>query len=116
VASQYHIGIAGKLRIVRPLPVTVPDGRALRLASTNYGPAYTLTVENHAATPLLLWMAQQDGAHTTRRSCPAGAITTLTRADLGPATARYLTAQFAGQGGGQAKVVVRRVIAAGQLP
>lgn len=117
VASQYHTGTAAKPRIVRTIPVTVPDGRAVRLANTNYGPAYTLTVENRAATPLLLWMAQKDGAQTTPRACPAGAVTTLTRADIGPATARYLTAQFAGQGGGQATVVVRRVVsaAAGEL-
>ena len=110
VASQFRTGTNGKPRIVRTIPVTAADGRALRLANTNYGPAYTLTVENHSAHSLLLWMAQKDGLQTTPRSCPAGTITTLTRADLGPETARYLTAQFAGQGGGQATVVVRRVV------
>ena len=97
-------------RIVRTLPLTVPDGRPARLANTNYGPAYTLTVENRAATPLLLWMAQKDGAPTTPLPCPAGAVTVLTRRDLGPATARYLTGQFQGAAGGEATVVVRRVV------
>jgi len=111
VASQFHTGTPAKPRIIRTIPVTVADGRAVRLANTNYGPAYTLTVENHAATPLLLWMAQKDGVKTTPLPCPAGAVTVLTRANLGPETARYLTAQFAGKAGGQATVVVRRVVA-----
>ncbi|MDB5267956.1 MAG: hypothetical protein JWP58_996 [Hymenobacter sp.] len=110
VASQYRVNTDGKPRIVRTIPVTVGDGVAVRLANTNYGPAYTITVENRAATPLLLWMAQKDGAQTTPLSCPAGAVTKLTREQLGPETARYLTAQFAGQGGGQATVVVRRMV------
>ena len=98
-------------RVVRTLPVTVADGHAVRLNNTNYGPAYTLTVENRAATPLLLWMAQKDGARTTPHACPAGAKTTVRRADIGPATARYLMAQFQGAAGGEATVVVRRVVA-----
>ena len=109
VASQRRVANGGS-RIVRTLPVTVPDGRAVRLANTNYGPAYTLTVENHSAVPLLLWMAQKDGAKTTPLPCPTGLVTVLTRADLGPATARYLTGKFEGDGGGQATVVVRRVV------
>ena len=56
---------AGGPRIVRTLPVTAASGMALRLANANDGPAYTPTVENHAATPLLLWMAQKDGTQTT---------------------------------------------------
>ena len=56
---------AGGPRIVRTLPVTSASGMALRLANANDGPAYTPTVENHAATPLLLWMAQKDGTQTT---------------------------------------------------
>lgn len=98
-------------RIVRTLPFTAAGtGQPQRLANTNYGPAYTLTVENRAATPLLLWMAQKDGAATTPHACPAGAITMVKRAGLGPATARYLTAQFQGAAGGEATVVVRRVV------
>ena len=98
-------------RIVRTIPVTAAGtGQPQRLANTNYGPAYTLTVENRSAAPLLLWMAQKDGAATTPHTCPAGAVTTVTRADLGPATARYLTAQFQGSAGGEATVVVRRVV------
>ncbi len=99
-------------RIVRTIPVTAAGtGQPQRLANTNYGPAYTLTVENRSAAPLLLWMAQKDGAPTTPHTCPAGAITTVKRADIGPATARYLTAQFqGGAAGGQATVVVRRVV------
>ena len=97
-------------RIVRRLPVTVPDDRPVRLAVVGYGPAYTLTVENHAATPLRLWLAQKDGAKTTPLPCPAGQTTVLTRRDLGPETARYLMAQFDGAGGGSATVVVRRVV------
>ena len=97
-------------RIVRTLPLTLADGRAARLSNTNYGPAYTLTVENRSALPLLLWMALKDGAPTTPHPCPAGTVTTVTRADLGPATARYLTAQFQGPAGGEATVVVRRVV------
>jgi len=98
-------------RIVRTLPFTARGtGQPQRLANTNYGPAYTLTVENRAATPLLLWMAQKDGAATTPHTCPAGAITTVKRADIGPETARYLMAQFQGAGAGEATVVVRRVV------
>jgi hypothetical protein len=99
-------------RIVRTLPVTAAGtGQPQRLANTNYGPAYTLTVENRSAAPLLLWMAQKDGAATTPHACPAGATTTVTRAAIGPATARYLTAQFqGGAAGGEATVVVRRVV------
>ncbi|GAB3850895.1 hypothetical protein GCM10028822_16870 [Hymenobacter terrigena] len=110
VVSQYRQAAGGRPRIVRTLPLTAPDGAAVRLANTNYGPAYTLTVENRAATPLLLWMAQKDGAKTTPLSCPAGAVTELTREKLGPDMARYLTAQFEGEAGGQATVVVRRVV------
>lgn len=99
-------------RIVRTLVLTLPDGAARRLGSTNYKPAYTLTVENRSATDLRLWMAQKDGAPTTPVTCPAGGVTTVRRADLGPATARYLTAQFDRAQGGQATVVVRRVKAA----
>ncbi|MDQ2772412.1 MAG: hypothetical protein M3Y54_18150 [Bacteroidota bacterium] len=102
---------APKARIVRTLPFTAAGtGQPQRLANTNYGPAYTLTVENRSAAPLLVWMAQKDGATTTPHTCPAGAVTTVTRADLGPATARYLMAQFQGAGGGGATVVVRRVV------
>ncbi|MBC8083059.1 MAG: hypothetical protein H7Z21_07590 [Hymenobacter sp.] len=82
-----------------------------RLSNTNYGPAYTLTVENRAASALRLWMAQKAGAETTPQLCPAGEITVLTRAALGPETARYLTGQFEGEQGGEATVVVRRVVA-----
>lgn len=97
-------------RIVRTLPVTSASDKVLHLANTNYGPAYTLTVENRAATPLLLWMAQKDGAKTTPLPCPAGTVTVLKRADLGPDTARYLVGQFEGAQGGEATVVVRRVV------
>jgi hypothetical protein len=98
-------------RIVRTLPFSAAGtGQPQRLANTNYGPSYTLTVENRSATPLLLWMAQKDGAATTPHTCPAGAITTVKRADIGPETARYLTAQFQGAAGGEAMVVVRRVV------
>ncbi len=100
-------------RIVRTLPVTAAGtGQPQRLANTNYGAAYTLTVENRSPTPLLLWMAHKDGAATTPHTCPAGAVTTVKRADLGPETARYLMAQFQGAGSGEATVVVRRVLAA----
>ena len=96
-------------RIVRTLPVTAAGtGQPQRLANTNYGPAYTLTVENRSAAPVLLWMAQKDGAKTTPHACPAGSTTTVKRADIGPATARYLMAEFAA--GGDATVVVRRVV------
>jgi len=99
-------------RIVRTIPFTaVGTGQPQRLANTNYGPAYTLTVENRSATPLLLWMAQKDGAATTPHTCPAGTTTTVRRADVGPETARYLMAQFqGGAAGDNAKVVVRRVV------
>ncbi len=101
---------AGGARIVRTLPVTSASGMALRLANTNYGLAYTLTVENRAAVPLLLWMAQKDGAKTTPLACPAGQVTVLIREKLGPDTARYLMGQFEGAAGGSATVVVRRVV------
>jgi len=48
--------------------------------------------------------------NTTPQLCPAGQTTTLTRRDLGPETARYLTGQFVGAAGGEATVVVRRVV------
>ena len=102
---------SGGPRIVRTLPVTTAADQPLRLANTNYGPAYTLTVENHSAHSLLLWMAQQDGAKTTPLACPAGQVTVLRREQLGPATARYLMGQFACAAGGSATVVVRRVVA-----
>jgi hypothetical protein len=91
------------------LPLRAPDGRPVRLHNTNYAPAYTLTVENRSAAPLLLWMAHKDGAATTPQRCPAGQTTVLARRALGPETARYLTAQFEGAGG-EATVVVRRVV------
>ena len=101
---------AGGPRIVRTLPLTLPSDQPARLANTNYGPAYTLTVENRSAHSLLLWMAQKDGAKTTPLPCAAGAVTVLTRANLGPATARYLMGQFQDAAGGEATVVVRRVV------
>lgn len=108
-ASSHRATVAA--RIVRTLPFTAAGtGQPQRLANTNYGPAYTLTVENRSAAPLLLWMAQKDGAATTPHTCPAGAATTVTRAALGPATARYLMAQFQGAAKGEATVVVRRVV------
>ena len=109
VAASAHRRSNGP-RIVRRLPITVPDGRAVRLAVVGYGPAYTLAVENRAATPLRLWLAQKDGAPTTPLPCPAGQTTVLTRRDLGPETARYLMAQFDGAAGGNAALVVRRVV------
>ena len=97
-------------RIVRTLPLTLPDGQARRVANTNYGPAYTLTVENRSGNALHLGMTQKDGVLVTPGRCPAGEITVLTRADIGPETARYLVAQFEGDGGGSATVVVRKVV------
>ena len=102
--------VAGGPRIVRTLPLTLHSDQPQRLANTNYGPAYTLTVENRAATPLLLWMAQKGGAKTTPLPCAAGAVTVLSRANLGPDTARYLMGQFQDPAGGEATVVVRRVV------
>jgi hypothetical protein len=98
-------------RIVRTLVLTAPDGQRRLLGRTKYAPTYTLTAENRSGTDLRLWMAQKDGAPTTPVTCPAGVVTTVTRADLGPETARYLMAQFGGDAGGQATVVVRRVAA-----
>ncbi|MBD2716883.1 hypothetical protein KBK19_17700 [Microvirga sp. STR05] len=95
---------------MRTLPVRLPDGAAARLANTNYGPRYTLTVENRAASALRLWMAQKDGAPTSPALCPAGQVTELTREQLGPETARYLMGQFADAAGGEATVVIRRVV------
>lgn len=101
-------GRAAKPRIVRTLPVALGAGAARRLSNTNYGAGYTLTVENRAGAPLLLWMAQKDNARTTPQACAAGKVTVLTREALGPETARYLVAQFEGAQGGEATVVVRR--------
>ena len=42
--------------------------------------------------------------------CPAGAVAVLTRANIGPDTARYLMGQFQNATGGNATVVVRRVV------
>lgn len=110
VAGQRRAADEGKPRIVRTLPVRLLNGTTEQLANTNYGPRYTLTVENRAASALRLWMAQKDGAPTTPQLCPAGQITELTREKLGPDTARYLMAQFEGGQGGEATVVVRRVV------
>ncbi len=109
IAPKRHPKTTGP-RIVRTIPFTAPTGQAQQLANTNYGLAYTLAVENRAATDMLLWMAQRDRAQTTPQRCAAGQITTLVRADIGPDTARYLMAQFEGAGGGQATVVVRKVV------
>ena len=99
-----------KPRVVHTLQVRGEDDCALRLHGTNYAPAYTLTVENRSPNPLYLWMAQRDGAATTPQECPAGQTTVLVRGALGPETARYLTGRFGGTGGGEATVVVRRVV------
>ncbi len=110
-AAKTHPNTTGP-RIVRTLHLHGVDGRAFRVekGKINYGPAYTLTVENHAATDLLVWAAQKDGAKTTPVRCPAGAVTVLLRADLGPETAQYLMGQYAGSDGGEAVAVVRRVV------
>lgn len=100
---------AARGTVVRRLLLHRQDGQAVRLATTNYRAAYTLTVENRSGNALLLWMAQRDGAETTPQTCAAGKVTVVTRAALGPETARYLTARFGGEGGGEATVVVRRV-------
>lgn len=101
---------AHRPRIVRTLAVHLPDGHPARLAHQAYGPAYTLTVENRSAQALRLWLAQRDLAPTTPQTCPAGQVTELQRAALGPDTATYLVAQFEGSTGGEATVVVRRVV------
>ena len=101
-------------RIVRTLPLTLPDGQARRVGNTNYGPAYTLTVENRSGNALRLGMTQADGVLVTPGRCPAGETTVLTRADIGPETARYLVAQFEGDGGGSATVRVRKVVESAQ--
>lgn len=108
VAGQHQVGSTGP-RIIKTLSMRTATGQPERLAKKNYDPTFTLTVENHAAAPLLLWMAQQDGAKTTPRACPAGAVTVLTRSALGPETASYLMGQFEDAAGGEATVVVRRV-------
>ena len=89
--------------------MTTASNQPLQLVKTNYGPAYTLTVKNRSADPLLLWVAQKDGAKTMPLACAAGAVTVLTRANLGPKTARHHIAQFQDMKGGEATVVVRRV-------
>jgi hypothetical protein len=98
-----------KPRIIKRFIVRLPDGQPAQLLRKKYGPAYTLTVENRSGQELRLWMAQEDGAPTTPQTCPAGQVTVLTRAAMGPETAEYLMAQFVGDGGGEAGVVVRKV-------
>lgn len=112
VVAAKRRGVDTGVRIVRTLHVTIPAGHAgpSRLHNTNYGPAYTLTVENRGGAALVLWMAQRDGTRTTFGTCPAGVVTALTRRDIGPDTARYLMGEYAGGAGGAATVVVRRVV------
>lgn len=102
--------VTGGPRIVRTLPVTTASNQPLQLVKANYGPAYILTVENRSAGPLLLWVAQKDGAKMVPLTCATGAVTVLTRANLGPKTARHHIAQFQDMKGGEATVVVRRVV------
>ncbi|UOQ74206.1 hypothetical protein [Hymenobacter cellulosilyticus] len=97
-------GIGAKPRVVRRLLLHRQDGQAVRLADTNYGAAYTLTVENRSGNALLLWMAQKDGAETTPQTCAAGQVTVVTRAALGPETARYLVGRFAGKAAGRRRL------------
>ena len=93
-----------KPRVIKRFIVRLADGQPALLLRKKYGPAYTLTVENRSGRELRLWMAQADGAPTTPQTCPAGQVTVLTRADMGPETATYLMGQFVG-GGGEAGVV-----------
>lgn len=97
-----------KPRIIQRFEVRLADGQPARLLRKAYGAAYTFTVENRSGRDLRLWVAQADGAATTPQTCPAGQVTVLTRADMGPETATYLMGQFVG-GGGEAGVVVRKV-------
>ncbi|MDO7877231.1 hypothetical protein Q5H93_20970 [Hymenobacter sp. ASUV-10] len=97
-----------KPRIIQRFEVRLADGQPARLLRKVYGAAYTFTVENRSGHDLRLWLAQADGSPTTPQTCPAGQVTVLTRADMGPETATYLMGQFVG-GGGEAGVLVRKV-------
>ncbi|GAB3831556.1 hypothetical protein GCM10028821_21430 [Hymenobacter jeollabukensis] len=94
--------------LLRTLHLHRQDAQPVRLARTNYPLDATVTVENQSGSAFLLWMAQADGAVTTPQTFPAGKVTTVPRAALGPDTARYLTGRFESGAGGEVKVVVRR--------
>lgn len=95
---------AARPALLRTLHLHRQDARPVRLTRTNYPADATVTVENQSGTDFLLWMAQADGAPTTPQTFPAGKVT---RAALGPETAKYLTGRFGASGGGEVKIVVR---------
>lgn len=99
---------APKPALLRTLHLHRQDAQPVRLARTNYPADATVTVENQSNSAFVLWMAQADGASTTPQTFPAGKVTTVPRAALGPETARYLTGRFEDAAGGEVKIVVRR--------
>ena len=101
-------------RVVRRFALHRQDDRPGRpLDTRDYTGPYAFTVENQGASPLLLWLAQADGAPVAPApaACPAGQITVVERAALGPATATHLLARFAGPAGDEARITVRRLAA-----
>lgn len=112
VAADRRLSAAPK--VVKRLQLHRADAQAVRLDKQNYGPAYELTIKNESPTDLLLWMSFEKlpgGAPVSAFRCPGGQTSTVTRAALGPETARYLTGQFADAAGGEVRITVRRVVA-----
>lgn len=113
VPADRHLTTTPK--VVKKLHLHRTDAQPVALDKQNYGPAYELTIRNESATDLLLWMGFERQplpapAPSGAFRCPAGQVSTVTRAQLGPETARYLTARFGAETGGEVRVVVRRVV------
>ena len=114
VAPKHHI--KPSTRVVRRFSLHRQDDQpGASLDTHDYTGTYSFTVENLSGSALLLWLAQADGLPVAPApaACPAGQITTVERAALGPETATRLLARFDGKDGGEAKITVRRVVAEG---
>ncbi len=118
---------ANKRRVVAPKRHPKPGTRVVRrfhfhrldaetgppLDVRPYAPNYSFTVENLSNNALVLWLAQADGVAVVWQVFPAGKTTVAQRPALGPDTATRLLARFEGSGGGDANIVVRRLVAEG---
>ena len=106
---------AAAARVVKKLSARGAADEIFELDDQNYAPTYEIRVENVGTVDMRLWMGlEPDGkAQGTPPLCPAGMKRTFRRSELGPETARRLMGQFVGGEDGEAKVVVRRVVAEG---
>ncbi len=107
--------LAKAARVVKKLTARGEADETFQLDDQNYAPRYEIRVENVGTVDLRLWMGlEPTGApQGTPLMCPAGMKRTFRRSELGPETARRLMGQFVGGEGGEAKVVVRRVVGEG---